>query len=237
MLPSLPEVHTRTSVHPVCGRFALTAEDPSALQGRFALAPGGVPPAALGRHNVCPTEGVLAVAGTATGERRTALVRWGLLPPWARTASERVAPINARAETAAERPLFSTLVGGPNGRVLVLADGWYEWLRAEDRRRSGQPFRYSVDGGAPFAFAGLARSVRVGGERTASACILTVPANRVCAAVHDRMPAVLPDGDAEAAWLSAELDAGAALALCAPLPEDRVAAEPADAERLRPGRA
>jgi putative SOS response-associated peptidase YedK len=97
----------------------------------------------------------------------------------------------------------------------VLADGWYEWLTEERKGAPRIPFRYTVDGGAPFAFAGLTDG--------AGAAILTTSANAVCAPIHDRMPCVLPDADAEAAWLAGELAAGE----LEPLPDARVTPAPA----------
>jgi putative SOS response-associated peptidase YedK len=90
------------------------------------------------------------------------------------------------------------------------------------------PFRYTVDGGAPFAFAGLWCWAKIEGEWLASATILTTTANAVCAPVHDRMPCVLPGPDAEAAWLSPDVDVAAALDLLAPLPDARCTAAPAN---------
>jgi putative SOS response-associated peptidase YedK len=98
----------------------------------------------------------------------------------------------------------------------VLADGWYEWLKAErPSPPAGEriPFRYTIDGGEPFAFAGLWRRHRIAGELVLSACILTCAANSVCAPVHDRMPCVLAGPDEEAAWLAGETDG--MLAACA----------------------
>ena len=79
----------------------------------------------------------------------------------------------------------------PERRCLVLADGWYEWLKAEKKGGDRIPFRYTIDDGGPFAFAGLWRRNRIAGELVLSACILTCAANSVCAPVHDRMPCVL----------------------------------------------
>jgi putative SOS response-associated peptidase YedK len=102
----------------------------------------------------------------------------------------------------------------------VLADGWYEWLKAEKKSARRIPFRYTVDGGAPFAFAGLYDGT--------GAAIVTGPANDVCARVHDRMPCVLADPEAEAAWLSRDVAPGEAATLLGPLPCERVSVAPAN---------
>lgn len=167
----------------MCGRYTLSTIDGPALAARFGLSE---PPVAetLGRCNVCPTE---TIAVVVDGPRPAALA-WGLAP-W-RTKGPPL--INARRETAAQR--FAR-----RGRCLVLADGWYEWLREERKGGRRIPFRYTVDGGGPFAFAGISDG--------AGAAILTTSANAVCAPIHDRMPCVLSDADAEAAWLAGELAA------------------------------
>jgi putative SOS response-associated peptidase YedK len=191
----------------VCGRYTLSTVDGPEIAQRFSLIE---PPAleTLGRFNVCPTETIAAVV--EPGE--AAAVPWGLRP--FRNGS--FAPINVRSETAAQR--FKWLMTG--GRCLVLADGWYEWLKAEKKNSQRLPFRYTVDGGAPFAFAGLYDGT--------GAAILTTAANEICAPIHDRMPVVLPGPEAEAAWLSDDVDSDAALELLTPLESARVSVAPAN---------
>ena len=191
----------------MCGRYTLSTVDGPDIAQRFGLL--DPPPAeTLERANICPTESIAVV--TAPGEVRA--VPWGLRP--FRNGS--FAPINVRAETAPTR--FKWLM--ERGRCLVLADGWYEWLKAERKGEPRIPFRYTVDGGAVFAFAGLYDGT--------GAAIVTGPANGVCAPVHDRMPCVLADPEAEAAWLSRELAPAAAAELLGPLPSDRVSVAPAN---------
>jgi len=206
----------------MCGRYTLTTPGGRALAERFDV-PGddGFDPATLGRFNVCPTEPIAIVAGD--GERAVQTVRWGLVPPWARELGKGFQPINARSETAATKPPFAELWERPDRRCLVLADGWYEWLKAERKGGERVPFRYTVDGGAPFAFAGLWGRRRIGSELVHSALILTSAANRVCAPVHDRMPCVLAGPEEEAAWL-----AGEAHGLLGPLDEGRTTVAPAN---------
>lgn len=209
----------------MCGRYTLTTAGGRLLAERFG-AEEAPEAATLERFNVCPTEPVAVV--TADGATRT--VRWGLVPPWARQLGKGFQPINARAETAGAKPPFAALMARPERRCLVLADGWYEWLRPEDPKGARVPFRYTVDGGAPFAFAGLWDRRRVDGELVASACLLTTTANAVCAPVHDRMPVVLGGPDAEAAWLAGEADG-----LLGSLPAERTAAAPANPAVNRAG--
>lgn len=218
----------------MCGRYTLTTNLGAALADRFGAPGDGFEAATLERFNVCPTEPVAVVAGE-DGSRRVRTVRWGLVPPWARALGKGYEPINARAETAAAKRPFSSLLERADRRCLVLADGWYEWLRPERRGEPRVPFRYTVDGGEPFAFAGLWDTRRVNGERVDSATILTTHANAVCAPVHDRMPCVLAGPEAEAAWLSGELDAAALTELLEPLETARCGAAPANPAVNRAG--
>jgi putative SOS response-associated peptidase YedK len=214
----------------MCGRYTHTQLDPRAIADRFGVPEAAVERETLGRYNVCPTERVLAVC--ADGARG---LRWGLVPPWARALGAGYEPINARAETVTTKRPFAELVALAERRCLVVADGWYEWLRQERPRGTRVPFRYTVDGGAPFAFAGLWDSRRVGEEEVGSVTILTTAANSICAPVHDRMPCVLPSVEAEAAWLSGHVDAAAAAELLAPLAAERCAAAPANPAVNRAG--
>jgi putative SOS response-associated peptidase YedK len=207
----------------MCGRYSHTNLDTKLIADRFGVRETAVPAETIGRFNVCPTEPVLAVCD---GEARA--LRWGLVPPWARKLRAGPEPINARAETLLDKRLFAPLLERADRRCLVLADGWYEWLRPEHPKGDRIPFRYTLDGGALFAFAGLWDERRVDGERLASVTILTTRANAVCAPVHDRMPCVLGSPDAEAAWLSPDVDAAAALELLGPVEAERTAAAPAN---------
>jgi putative SOS response-associated peptidase YedK len=215
----------------MCGRFTETKVDPGLIADRFGARESAVPGETLGRFNVCPTEPVLAVCG----EREARALRWGLIPPWARKLGGGYEPINARSETLLEKRAFAPLIASGANRCLVVADGWYEWLKPERPRGERIPFRYTVDGGELFAFAGLWDERRVGGERVASVTILTTSANGVCAPVHDRMPCILASPDAEAAWLAPEVDAEAALELLLALDDPRTTAAPANPAVNRAG--
>ena len=214
----------------MCGRYTHTNLDPHQIAQRFGVSESAVPGETLGRFNVCPTEPVLAVC---EGEARE--VRWGLVPPWARKLRAGPEPINARAETLLDKRPFAPLLARGDRRCLVVADGWYEWLRPEHPKGDRVPFRYTVDGGALFAFAGLWSVSRIDGEWLASMAILTTTANAVCAPVHDRMPVVLDTPEAEAAWLSPDVDAAGALEFLAPLDAARTSAAPANPAVNRAG--
>jgi putative SOS response-associated peptidase YedK len=214
----------------VCGRYTITTAGGRLLAERFSLNdPAQIDAATLGRYNVCPTEPISIVTG-GDGGREARTVRWGLVPPWARELGKGFQPINARAETAATQQPFAALMARPERRCLVLADGWYEWLKQERAGGDRIPFRYTVDGGGAFAFAGLWGRRRIGGELVESGLILTCDANAVAAPVHDRMPCVLAGPEEEAAWLEGEADG-----LLVPLPAERTAVAPANPAVNRAG--
>jgi putative SOS response-associated peptidase YedK len=213
----------------MCGRFTLTKIDGHGIAQRFDV-PQDPEEATLGRFNVCPTEQI-AVVSAKEGERKMRAVRWGLVPSWAKELGKGHAPINARSETVASKKPFADLFARPDRRCLVLADGWYEWLRSENPKQPRVPFRYTVDGGELFAFAGLYGWTKIGEDFLASATILTTRANEVCAPVHDRMPVVLAGPDEEAAWLAGADDPE----LFAPLTAARTTARPANPAVNRAG--
>ena len=205
----------------MCGRYTLTTPGGRALAERFTVG-DDFEPATLERYNVCPTEPIAIVA--AEGDARVVhTVRWGLIPPWAHELGKGFQPINGKSETAADKAPFADLMARPERRCLVLADGWYEWLKAEKKGGDRIPFRYTIDDGGPFAFAGLWRRNRIAGELMLSATILTCAANSVCAPVHDRMPCVLAGPDEEAAWLAGEADG-----LLGPCDAERTSVAPAN---------
>jgi putative SOS response-associated peptidase YedK len=186
------------------------------------------------RYNIAPTETVVAIVLGKDGEPVARPLRWGLIPPWAKDAKIAHKMINARSETADAKPAYRGLIATATRRALLPADGFYEWLRPEDRRQQRIPFRFTLADGSLFAIAGLwtpaylpAASLGEDGELIATMTILTTEANATVARLHDRMPVILPDRDSELAWLSPELDGAGAKALCLPLASDRLVAAPA----------
>jgi putative SOS response-associated peptidase YedK len=174
------------------------------------------------RYNIAPTEPVAALVLGDDGAVCARALRWGLVPGWARDLKSAPKLINARSETADRKPAYRRLIASARHRALLPADGFYEWLRSEDRRRKPIPFRFTRADGALFAIAGLWTRARVldgdGEESTIeSVTVLTTAANSVVARLHDRMPVILPDRRSELAWLSPEVDGEGAVAMCAPL--------------------
>jgi putative SOS response-associated peptidase YedK len=209
----------------MCGRYTNTA-GPEELNDRFHVPIETTE--GTGRFNVAPTEQVLAIAAPK-GEPEAELMRWGLVPSWA-TEIKPPLMINARIETVTTKPAYRRLIGRGQRRALQIADGYYEWLKPEHRSQPRQPFYFHVDGGVPFAFAALWTPAKVDGEWLHSISLLTCDSapNRIAAAVHDRMPVILADEDAQRAWIDPALDAEEALALCGALPAERLTAHPAN---------
>lgn len=221
----------------MCGRFTVTTKDTKKVADRFqvelekALGDGG---SAMGRFNVAPTQEVLTVRSSpeemeaAQGEREARLMRWGLVPRWAKDLKVGYRMINAKTERLLESKAYSPLVGKFRHRCLIVADGFYEWMKAEDPKQPRQPWRFTVDGGEPFAFAGICTRKEWEEDWLYSCTIITTEPNEVVAKVHDRMPVVLPGPDAEAAWLSPDLGAEDAVAMCVPLDGERMEGAPAN---------
>jgi putative SOS response-associated peptidase YedK len=172
---------------------------------------------------VAPTQEVLAIVQNRDG-RRARLLRWGLIPHWSARPAVGLTMINARAETLNEKPAYRDLVARGSRRCLVLADGFYEWLRSEDPSQPRQPVRFSLATGAGFCFAGLWTTWRGEPEAPVSSCtIVTTTANDLVAPLHDRMPVVLTGPASWEAWLDPALDGEGVAPLLAPLPADRLA--------------
>jgi putative SOS response-associated peptidase YedK len=197
----------------MCGRFTL-ATPPALLAEVFELS--DVPDLAP-RYNIAPTQWSPVIRSSAAAPARgLALLRWGLIPPWATDPAIGSRLINARAETVADKPAFRGAFR--HRRCLVPADGFYEWAKVGPAR---QPWHFRRADGAPFALAGLWERWRgPDGADVETFTILTTEANDVVRPVHPRMPVILP-ADAYAAWLDIELTEGRHLApYLVPAPAD-----------------
>jgi putative SOS response-associated peptidase YedK len=180
----------------VCGRYTLATPNPADVRARF---PTGESVEIRRRYNIAPGDEVLAVTTDREGNPRGELLRWGLVPSWAKKPDTGLNMINARIETVAERPAYRRAF--ERYRCLIIADGFYEWQRPPAGPK--QAFHITREDGGLFAFAGL-WSIWHDDEnegRTLRTCtILTTAANSTIAPLHDRMPVILAGG-AEAAWL------------------------------------
>jgi putative SOS response-associated peptidase YedK len=169
----------------MCGRFLLLTSGKDVAE-RFDLEG---PPELLPRYNIAPTQPVAAVRAGEAG-RELVRLRWGLVAPWAKDT--KVAPINARAETAADKPMFRSALR--KRRCLVPASGFYEWVALAGEKRK-QPYCFRPKDERPWAFAGLWERWVGSDGLVESCCILTTGANELVRPVHDRMPVILPHQD------------------------------------------
>jgi putative SOS response-associated peptidase YedK len=145
------------------------------------------------RYNIAPTQPVPIIRQNPKEPRRElSLVRWGLIPWWAKDSSGAAAMINARSETAATKPAFRDAL--KLRRCLIPADGFYEWKR---NGKEKQPYCFEVNEGQLFAFAGIWETWKDASRKTMTietCSILTTTPNAVTSTVHDRMPVILqPD--------------------------------------------
>jgi putative SOS response-associated peptidase YedK len=179
----------------MCGRYTLSTPagrlaEEFQLDGSAEITPS---------YNVAPTQQVAAVLEDEGG-RRLEMLRWGLVPSWADDPDIGARMINARSETAPEKPSFRSAFR--RRRCLIPADGFYEWKRENGGK---QPYYFRMHDGRPFAFAGLWESWEKGDGTLRTCTILTTRANAVLEDVHDRMPVILPH-DAYNAWLDPDAD-------------------------------
>jgi putative SOS response-associated peptidase YedK len=194
----------------MCGRYAITSA-PEAIRRLFGYdEQPNFPP----RYNVAPTQPV-PIVRLAEGKRQFALVRWGLIPSWVKDPRAFSLLINARGESLNDKPAFRNAMR--RRRCLFPADGFYEWRRGGERKT---PYYVRLTAGGPLAFAGLWESwTGPNGEEVETAAIVTTRANRALAAIHERMPVIVPP-DAFDFWLdAAKVDAETASALIAPARE------------------
>jgi len=204
----------------MCGRFVLMTPGKS-LAERFGLEEVlDLEP----RYNIAPTQVVAVIrVDRETLQRRLVQVKWGLIPFWAKDTSIGNRLINARGESAAEKPAFRSAF--KTRRCLVPADGFYEW----EKRKGGQKQPYLVRNadGSPFAFAGL-WEIWTGpeGEIVESCTILTTDANDLTRPIHERMPVILHPKDYDL-WLDPEVkDPELLKPLLRPYPSEEMVAEP-----------
>jgi len=193
----------------MCGRYAATKRpDDLTMQFEAVDATAGTPLAA--DFNVAPTKPVPAILTRplpGAGDepvRQLRVLRWGLVPSWAKDPSVSSRLFNARAETVPDKPAFRRAF--ERRRCLLPADGWYEWGPPEGGRQVAhrrQPYFVTGGAGGSLALAGLYEfwgDRAEGGDLLVTATVITTAATGRLAALHDRMPLVLAEGDWER-WL------------------------------------
>jgi len=204
----------------MCGRFILKTPFSELvrlynLTNSVNLAP---------RYNVAPTQDVAVVRSSADQGRTLTMVRWGLVPWWAKDLKMGASMINAKAETIATKPAFREAF--QSRRCIVPADGFYEWKKLDAKRK--QPYAIMPRESGLFSFAGLWERWRdkASGETVQSCTIITTEPNELCAPIHNRMPAILPERAWER-WLGEKPASSAELqALLISYPADAMTAFP-----------
>ena len=178
----------------MCGRYALTSS-PEEIAERFNLVWARLEASA--HYNIAPSQMIPVVRDTGQG-RELVLLKWGLIPSWAKDSTIGVKLINARAETLADKPAFRSAYRYRH--CLIPADAFYEWVPIAGRK---QPYCIRMSDQGPFGMAGLWEHwVNPSGEPLETCTIITTDANALVAELHNRMPAIIAPGD-YTAWLDA----------------------------------
>jgi putative SOS response-associated peptidase YedK len=203
----------------MCGRYELhtpVEEVARRFDAVLTDAARALPP----RYNIAPTLQVPVLRQGRRGREIEAMT-WGLTPSWAKDRSG-VKPINARAETVFERPMFRNAIA--RRRCLLPADGFYEWRRGPARK---QPYHVGMADGSLLALAGVWEYwAQEGQEPLVSCCIVVTDANALMATIHERMPVIIAPQD-YARWLDPALSGRTAIEpMLAPFPAAEMHAYP-----------
>jgi putative SOS response-associated peptidase YedK len=181
----------------MCGRFTLRTPPKDLVEVFQLLRTLEMTP----RYNIAPTQPVAVVRQGAT-RRELSMLRWGLIPSWAKDTKIGATLINARADTLATKPSFRTAL--KRRRCLIPADGFYEWKKGEGKTK--QPFFIRLKKEYPFAFAGLWEHWEGPDNSAIESCtIVTTDANDTLRPLHERMPVILREEDYDQ-WLDPKAD-------------------------------
>ncbi len=192
----------------MCGRYTLTPEQ-KAIQAEFKVKPGHY--VHEPRYNIAPSQPAPVIVREDENVIKT--MKWGLVPYWAKDPKIGFKLINARAETIAEKPSFKTAF--KKRRCLVIADGFYEWVKAQGRRVK-IPHRFVLQSEKLFSFAGLWDVWKTPeGKPLETFTIITTGPNELMKPIHDRMPVILRRED-EDLWLDPRADEKTLLSLLKP---------------------
>lgn len=200
----------------MCGRYTLNAK-PEEIIEQFGLED---PPLFKPRYNIAPTQSVAVVRlRPDTTRRELVQLHWGLIPSWAKDPKVAYSTINAKAETAAEKPAFRSAFR--KRRCLIPASGFYEW---QQQGKQKQPMYIRLRDRRPFAFAGLWEHWELKeGESIESCTIVTTDANAFMLPIHNRMPVILASHDYDR-WLDPTVHADSLQALLKPYAADEMEA-------------
>ena len=177
----------------MCGRFTLTIEN-NAIANHFNL---DFIPDRTASYKIGPSQNILTVLHGVKAE----MLRWGLIPYWAKDRKIGSKLINARSETVAHKPSFKDAFR--QDRCLIVADGFYEWKKEKDRK---QPYYFQMKHRGLFAFAGLRATWTSPEGTTIKSCsILTTKANELVSKIHQRMPVIIKPNHYQI-WLKPQID-------------------------------
>lgn len=200
----------------MCGRYTLN-RSPAKLKEHFATANElDLKP----RFNIAPTQTVPVVRLDESGKRVFTSAKWGLIPSWVKDPEKLQHPINAKAETAAIKPMFRHAYR--KSRVLVPADAFYEWATKDGK----QPYLIRLRDGEPMGMGGLLERWHGPEGDVTTFTILTTNANSLMTKIHDRMPVIIRPED-YATWLDTNFtDVIKIQAMALPYPEHFMEAYP-----------
>ncbi|MGI9329355.1 MAG: SOS response-associated peptidase [Gammaproteobacteria bacterium] len=179
----------------MCGRFAFF----SPVEAVRSWFPGAQVPALEPHYNLAPSQSIAVLRDTGDAGREVALLRWGLVPSWAKDPAIGHRLINARAETIAEKPSFRAAFR--RRRCVILANGFYEWQPRESGAK--QPWYIRAVDDRPLLLAGIWEHWERGEEPLQTCAIITTAANEFMQPVHQRMPVML-SFESLSAWLEAD---------------------------------
>ncbi len=202
----------------MCGRYTQTGR----MEELLKLLQVARMPQLKPRFNIAPSQTVACVRNAPeNGHRECVMLKWGLIPSWAKDISNGNKMINARSETVAEKPSFRNAF--QSRRCLVLADGFYEWKR---EGKAKQPYYICFKDHRLFAFAGLWERWGKAEPTIESCTVITTNPNTLMTPIYPRMPVILAPNNYEL-WLDPSIQAPTLLAsLMTPHPSDEMKAYP-----------
>lgn len=206
----------------MCGRYTLRRADLAKAAFDALLEESFEEFSERPHFNIAPSQDIPLVRLNKNGERSLGLVRWGLIPHWAKGQPPKVQPINARAETVTTSGMFKQAF--LRRRCIIPADGFYEWRRAG---KAKQPMFVHFPDNHIFGFAGLWERWRpaADAEPVDTCTIITTTPNTLMSPIHDRMPVILRPED-YGRWLDKETDPAETAKLMKPYPDGEMEAVP-----------
>jgi putative SOS response-associated peptidase YedK len=203
----------------MCGRYTIRTSLQKIIEAMSPVLVRIDPHLFVPRYNVAPTQDVPVIRLVPEG-RELAALHWGLIPPWAKDPAIGNRMINARSETAAQKPAFRDAF--KKRRCLLVADGFYEWKKTPDGK---QPYFIHLRDDSAFALAGVWERWSHDQQRIESCTLFTTEPNELMRPIHDRMPAIIGREDYQR-WLDPKTDPDDAGKLLKPFDAEKMEARP-----------